>query len=160
MKSKIFILLVIIIPLLFSCKDSPCDVNTSSLLQVGFYAYPRKAVKPDTLDTLSIYGMGKTGYFLYKDSSSSSIYLPLSMNVNSSSFIIYSIIKRKGISDSLTDTLTLNYNRHLQYISKECGFATIFKITNVNVTRHFFDSLSVTNTTVTTSYGENIRIFF
>jgi hypothetical protein len=160
MKSKILIPLVIIIPLLFSCKDKPCDVNTSSLLQVGFYAYPRKSSLPDILDTLSIYGMGKTGYFLYKDSSVSSLYLPLSMNMNSSSFVIWNKFKRNGNYDSLPDTLTLNYNRHLQYISKECGFATIFNITNVNVTRHFFDSLSVTNSTVTTSYGENIRIFF
>ncbi|MGD0710000.1 MAG: DUF6452 family protein [Bacteroidales bacterium] len=153
MKSKIFISLVIIILLLFSCKDTPCDVNTSSLLQIGFYAYHKPSAKHDTLDTLSIYGIGKAGYYLYKDSAEALIYLPLSMNMDSSSFVINSKGKKK-------DTLTINYTRHLQLISKECGFSTIFNITNVSVTRHFFDSLKVTNSTINTSYGENIRIFF
>ena len=153
MKSKILILLVVIIPLLFSCKDNTCDQNTSSLLQIGFYAYPRAAATPDTIDTLTIYGIGKAGYFLFYDSSVASLYLPLSMNMDSSSFVINSKGKK-------LDTLTINYTRHLQLISKECGFSTIFEITNASVTRHFFDSLKVTNSTVTTSYGENIRIFF
>jgi hypothetical protein len=159
MKSKIFILLVIIIPLLFSCKDTPCDVNTISKLQIGVYNLVNKAAA-HALDTVTIFGVGKSADSLYKDSSSTIIYLPLSMNGNSSSFVINSIIKRNGTYETLTDTVTLNYTRHLQLISKECGFATIFNITNVSFTKHYFDSLSVTNTTVTTSYGENIRIFF
>jgi len=160
MKSKILIPLVIIIPLLFSCKDTPCDVNTDSLLQIGFYSHYKPSLKHDTLDTLSVYGIGKTGYYLYKDTAFSSILLPLSMNLNSSSFVIQNIIMRNGISSNVNDTLTLNYTRHLQLISKDCGYSTLFEITNASVTRHFFDSLSVTTTTVTTSYGENIRIFF
>ena len=154
MKSKIFLLLVIIIPLLFSCKESSCDLNTSSQLQIGFYTLRKVSSLPDTLDTLSIYGIGKEGHLLYKDSSVvSSFFLPLSMNRDSSSFVINS----KG---KTLDTLSVNYTRHLQLISKECGFATIFEITKVNVSKHFFDSLSVTNTTVSTNYAENIRIFF
>jgi hypothetical protein len=152
MKSKIFILLAIIIPLLFSCKDSPCDINTSSLLEIRFYKLVNK-VATSSLDTLSVYGIGKEGYLLYKDSSVVSyIYLPLSMNRDSSSFVLNS-------NGKFLDTLTINYSRHLQLISKECGFATIFDITKVNLSKHRFDSLKVINTTVSTNYGENIKIF-
>jgi hypothetical protein len=151
MKSKIFILLVIIIPLLFSCKESPCDLNTNSLLQIGFYTTVNHTAT-STADLITIYGIGKEGDYLYKDSSATKVFLPLSQNQDSSSFVIK--------SSWIYDTLLVNYTRHLKLISKECGFATIFEISKIHLSGHKFDSLKVTNDTVSTNYEENIKIFF
>lgn len=152
MKSKIFFLAIILIPFFFSCKDSPCDLKTNSVLQVGFYTLISKTaiLSPDTLT--AIYGIGEEGKLLYKDTAFSTVFFPLSQNHDTSSFVINS----KGT----VDTLTLIYTRQLKLISKECGFAILFTIGTVKSSKNKFDSISIINPAINTTYAENIRIFF
>ena len=152
MKLKIFLLLIILIPLLFSCKESPCDLKTSSLLQIGFYTLKDKKVIPAIDSVVNIYGVGEEGKSLYTNENIATAVFPLSQNQDMCSFIIN--------SNDTIDTLTFHYTRQLKMISKECGFATIFNINSVNFSKNKFDSISIIDPVVNTSYEENIRIFF
>jgi len=156
MKSKIFILLFILVEFLFSCKEPPCEQKTDSFLQIGFYTLNKKTVVL-TSDTVSnIYGIGEVGKSLYGgDTIVSTILIPLSQNQNTCSFVIKS---RNGVVD-VWDTLSVFYTHKPQLISKECGFATIFNINSVKVSKNEFDSIKVVNSAINTANEENIRIF-
>lgn len=152
MKSKTLIPLIVLFSFLFSCKESACDLSTKSLLQIGFYRVKKNIGTITSLDSLTVFGLGKEGDSLYKNKSVSSVLIPLSQNQDMSSFII----SRK---DTI-DTLSINYTRQLKLISKECGFATIFEINTATISNHKFDSVKIINPVINTANEENIRIYF
>ena len=153
MKFKILILIIIYTSLLFSCKESACNLTTKSVLKIGFYTIKNNTETLTPFDSLTIYGIGKEGNLLYNASSNiNSVFIPLSQNQDISSFVI----NTKGT----LDTLSISYTRHLQLVSKECGFSTIFEISNVNLSKNRFNSFKIINPTIDTEYEENIRIYF
>lgn len=142
-----------LIPLFFSCKETACDLQTKSLLKIGFYTKIKDVAVLTPSDSLTIYGIGKEGDLLYDTSNNiSSVYIPLSQNQDFSSFVINS-------NDTL-DTLSISYTRTLKLISQECGFATIFEISSATLSKNRFDSIKIIKPIIDTEYEENIRIYF
>ncbi|MCF8451232.1 MAG: hypothetical protein K9G49_15265 [Taibaiella sp.] len=50
---------------------------------------------------------------------------------------------------SMFDTITLRYNRQLQFVSNACGYSYFYNLLSVQSTNHSIDSILITNTSVT-----------
>lgn len=127
---KIFLLLFVATFSFSSCeKDDICDPNTPTTprLIISFYS----VVEPSTLKPVSklfLLGDGMTTGILYTNSST--IQVPLQTTLDSTQ---YSFMLNYGNSDPetiYTDILQFNYSRENIYVSRACGFKTIFSLNN------------------------------
>ena len=99
--------------------------------------------------TVSAYGLGIDSLFV--DSViTNKISVPLS--INDSSTFIFTI-------DSIIDTLTIHHINTLKEESIESGFYYEYEITSVNYTINRIDSVAIPDSTVTSTWNENLYIY-
>lgn len=136
---KILSLLLLVIVTSSSCeKDDICDANTPTTprLVIEFY----NITSPSTLKNvtnLEVIGDGKTEGIVFNSGSDDSKYLangsrisiPLKTDANSTKyrFILNSGNTNPTLID--TDEVTFNYTRNDVFVSRACGFKTLFEFT-------------------------------
>lgn len=148
----IIIVSLFFIPFFYSCDEKTCDEKTDALLQIGFYKNSNNKVILTSIDSLTIYGINVADSNLYDKKNISTIFLPLNQNNDICSFVFNS-------NDTL-DTLTFHYSHDIRFISKECGFASVFNINNIDFTKNKLDSIYIVNRNIDNEYEENLRIYF
>jgi len=123
-----------------------------------FEAPPQALLKATLLDSttggttspnVSIRGIGIETY-LYKDTALSILNLPLSLN-NKSSFLMS--------FDSITDTISFTYETSMKYASMETGFYNEYKLQSIGFTKNRIDSILITDSLVTKTWHENIKLY-
>ena len=74
--------------------------------------------------------------------STDSIAIPLRIDID---FTKYRFTKEYGdVTNEKTDEFTVNYERELQFVSRSCGYKTVFKNSNLsNLTNNWIESISV-----------------
>jgi len=87
---------------------------------------------------------------LYKDSTLTVLILPMSPN-NKSSFLVS--------FDSISDTITFTHKDSLEYASMETGFYNEYKLQSINFTKNRIDSIQITDSLVTKTWHENIKLY-
>jgi hypothetical protein len=102
-----------------------------------------------TTPTVSIRGIGIEPY-LFKDTTLSALYLPLSAN-NVSGFLI--------TFDSISDTVTFTYDTSLKYASMESGFYNEYKLRRIVFSKNKIDSILIADSLVTKTLHENIKLY-
>ncbi len=145
MKKVSLLLIVIIVISYLSCeRDDICPESTPTTpsLIIDVYDFDDQESKKNVIN-LVISGVDNddvlSGYELV---SSNNIVLPLKTTENTTQFIL---IKEASVNDNGTpedstddfydgnyDTLTINYSRRDVYVSRACGYKTIFE--NVTLT--------------------------
>ena len=134
---KIFSLLLLVIITSSSCeKDDICDANTPTTprLVIEFYNITTPSVLKNVTN-LKVIGDGKTESIIFNSSATdeskyltngSTISIPLKTDANSTK---YRFILNSGNSNSElidTDEVTFNYTRNDVFVSRACGFKTVF----------------------------------
>lgn len=124
---------------LSSCeKDDICDGNTPTTprLVISFYDINATTTKK-TVTNLKVIGEGQTQGIVFNSSaideakyltSGDSIAIPLKTDKDSTT---YSFILNSGSSNTTltnTDVIKFNYTRQNVYVSRACGFKTIYKL--------------------------------
>jgi hypothetical protein len=64
------------------------------------------------------------------------------------------------ISYKLYDTVSISYQRKLTLVSEECGFTYYFNIRDISATSNVIKANSVTNSAITLSEDENVKLRF
>ena len=141
MMKKIFSVLLLVIISTSGCeKDDICDANTPTTprLVIDFYNITNPTVKKNVTD-LKVIGEGKEGIIFNSSSDDSkyltngnSISIPLRTDADS---VKYSFILNFGNSNAAlidTDEITFNYTRKDVYVSRACGFKTLFTLNTTN----------------------------
>ncbi|BBE17387.1 hypothetical protein AQPE_1537 [Aquipluma nitroreducens] len=98
---------------------------------------------------VSIRGIGIETY-LFKDTALSVLNLPLSANTKSSFLVSF---------DSVTDTIDFTYETSMKYASIETGFYNEYKLQSIDFTKNRIDSILITDSLVTKTWHENIKIY-
>ena len=98
---------------------------------------------------VSVQGVGLDSLF-YNEVSLSSILLPLSPNDKTSFLISF---------DSTVDTITFIHQTMVQYESMESGFYNEYKLQAVDFSRNRIDSVQITDSLVTKTWHENIKLY-
>lgn len=145
-------LLLVALVQLISCTPQACQEETRSLVKATFYKTGTNLIQAP--DSLTIFGLGiDTTDFYNKSVNVRIAQFPLNASTLTCSFVF----RINGI----TDTLTFDYTSYPHLVSKECGF-TYYHILNSSytVTGHAIDTIEIMNKNITTTYGENIRIFY
>jgi hypothetical protein len=168
MKNKIALSVLFLFTVCFSSceKDDICDANTPTTPQLVIEFYD--AVNTTTLKSvtnLSINGVGGSGELLF--SGVNTIKLPLKTNAEVTQYDLK--INSTDATLKNSDELQFNYTRKDQFVSRACGFKTLFYLDPITPFEHMDSALSdglwIKNILVNTSNIEtenetHIKIYF
>jgi hypothetical protein len=119
-------------------KDDICDANTPTTprLVISFYDILRPSIKT-SVTRLKVIGEGQTEGIVFNKTgldeakyltSSDSIGIPLKTNEDSATFTFILNSGSTNTALSNTDKIKFNYTRQNVYVSRACGFKTIYKL--------------------------------
>ena len=159
MKKTIYILLFCIF-LVTSCAiDEQCRQNRYIALKIDFFHVDTLVTTSLTLDSIIVKGLK------YDTLSSKYVYLDSTFIVKSTNTLNLPLHKFIPISkfeiqfNKTIDTMTIVHTNSDYYLSLECGCLKTHSIDSVLFTKHFIDSIRITNPNVNTTNAENIRIY-
>lgn len=150
----------LVIWILASCSNSECYDNKNSLPLAGFYS---SSTRPQaiSLDSISILGIDVPGDSILQDSvrGISEVYLPFRIDQN---FTTYEIRYLSGVAGQLglNDLITFNYEIIPMFVSSACGAVYYYKITSIDYTQTFIDSVVCPTGEITNANVENLKIYF
>ncbi|MFD2540995.1 DUF6452 family protein [Lacinutrix gracilariae] len=140
MKNLKFIILTVIIAFVafLSCeRDDICsdDTSTTSRLFIQFYNSANTENVKNAFK-LRIQGVGNEEVLSdYNIVTANSIYLPLKTTETSTQFVLHKdyVLNDDGTTEGNADTITINYATELEYVSKACGYKTVFENVTISV---------------------------
>lgn len=144
---------------LTGCNTSGCTDLQSSIPLAGFYSSASQ--QAISVNNLEIYGVGAPGdSILYSGGTAlREVYLPLRSDFASTSFCFH--YTQEGLDDdALNDTITFHYTSEPYFASEECGAMYRYTITRLSYTQHLIDSVAVTDSLVTNTDIERLKIYF
>lgn len=130
---KILILLLIVAFSLSGCeKDDICDPNTPTTprLIIDFYDI-QDPTKTKSVTDLAIVGEGMTTGILFPSESKIQVPLQLTEDTTKYSFTLNS--KNSNPALIFTDELEFNYSLKTVFVSRACGYKTVFDLNNDSV---------------------------
>ncbi len=146
---------ILIAALGFSCKDefTICDLPTAVRMKCGFYqsnAGTETEIAAPFLTVIKI-SSPNPDYALPTVSKFSLSLNPIADSVQ------YQISVREA---SMPDTVTFVYTSEQINVSAICGNIYVNNLTRVTTTINTLDSVKISNNTINTTSGENLRIYF
>ena len=147
----------------FNCeKDDICEDNTPTTprLIVDFYDNNNPTNKKNITDLkVTADGMTTSMEFTGK----SQITLPLKVNEDVVSYTF--VINSKSPTLAIEDKATINYTRNNVYVSRACGYKTLFelKIPNgmvLTTPKNWIQEISVQKTSIINETETHVKIYF
>jgi len=130
MKKILVLLLIVSVQLFSGCeKDDICDPNTPTTprLIIDFYNI-EDPTKTKNVTDLAIVGDGMSEGILFP--SENKIQVPLQLTEDSTKFTFVLNSKNSNPALIFTDVLEFNYSRKTVYVSRACGYKTVFDLNN------------------------------
>jgi hypothetical protein len=177
---KIVALLLVLLVTSSSCeKDDICDANTPTTprLIIEFYDISNPSVLKNVTN-LKVIGDGMTDGIIFNPSATgdyqyltngNKIALPLKIDGDSTTF---TFILNSGNSNTAlidTDKVTFNYSRENVFVSRACGFKTLFQFAPSNRIVHtavpntklkWMQYISVEKSNIANENETHIKVFF
>ena len=147
-------------PAISSCSTSECYDNQNSLPLAGFYSSEERP-QSISIDSISILGIGAPGDSILQDSvrSLSQVYLPFRIDEGSTTYEIRYLGGEAG-KLRIKDVITFNYDIIPWFVSTACGTIYDYKITSIETTHNFIDSVVCPLGEITNANIENLKIYF
>ncbi len=147
---KYLILLFILSFTLTNCeKDDICIDTTTPKLIIVFYD---NAItdKKTAVTSLTVWAEGKGN--LYESKSLDSIAIPLDLNQNRTTYILD--------NKSFKDTIAFTYDRKDIFVSRSCGYKTIFENFQIESrSSNWIKNDTIKNTTIENETAAHLTIF-
>ncbi|WP_396168242.1 DUF6452 family protein [Flavobacterium sp.] len=177
---KIVSLLLVLIFTSSSCeKDDICDANTPTTprLVIDFYNITTPSVKKNVTN-LKVIGEGMKEGIIFNEGSSgeeqylvngSSVSIPLKTDANTTT---YDFILNSGNANPTlidTDKVTFNYTRNDVFVSRACGFKTLFTFAPNNPIFHvavpvtkakWMQFITIEKSNIDNENETHIKVFF
>lgn len=154
------IIIIALLVMVASCSNSECYDNQNSLPLAGFYSSSENP-QQISIDSLTILGVGAPGDSILQDSvrNLSQVYLPFRIDQGSTTYQIYYLAGLPGFYH-MYDEITFNYDIVPRFVSTACGAVYYYKITSIETTHTFIDSVTCPLGEITNANIENLRIYF
>jgi len=177
---KIILLLFVATISFSSCeKDDICDANTPTTprLIIEFYDISNPSVLKNVTN-LKVIGEGKTEGIIFNPgvtdesqylTNGNKIAIPLKTDGDTTT---YNFILNSGNPNPIltdTDKVTFNYSREDEFVSRACGFKTLFKFNGNNAIEHtavpatkqkWMQYISVEKSNIDNENETHIKVFF
>lgn len=161
MKKNILYLLGLIL-IFSSCeKDDICLLPTTPKLILRFYdnANPSSF---KSVERFSAVAESKGIDSLFVSRNLDSIAIPLNVNATKTVYTLKTNTVSGNKADNKFEKITINYTTEDVFVSRSCGFKTIFKNVTITSDNVWFKSLTLNPTTLTTIENEtaaHVKIF-
>ena len=164
---KIVSLILLVFFTFSSCeKDDICDANTSTTprLVIQFYDFSNSTVLKNVTN-LKVIGEGMIEGIVFNENGNT-VSIPLKTTENSTS---YRFILNSGSDYFNEDKITFNYIRENLFVSRACGFKTIFTFdssipiihTSVPSTKSkWMQNISVEKSNIVNENETHVKIYF
>lgn len=141
---------------LASCSSDGCLENRSSLPLAGFYSSKDEAI---SLDSLEISGIGALDPepLISAGERISTVYLPMRSTETTTA---WQFAYRYKYLDGLCDTISFTYSSDPYFASYDCGVVYKYHIEEMHHTFHLIDSVIITDSLVTNTDIQRIKIYF
>ena len=151
MKKYITLILLLFFTIISCEKDDICIDETTPSLIFRFYNNDNPTeFKQINLD--SVWVEGKNKIEEYVNFSLDSIAIPIDLNHNKTTYILE--------NNSIKDTITFNYVRSDIFVSRSCGYKTIFEDFQAESnTTNWIKNISINNSTIDNETAAHISIF-
>lgn len=179
MKKTILLLLIFCLSFSGCEKDDICDANTPTTprLVIEFYNISDSSILKNVTN-LKVIGEGKDEAIIFNPSATgesqylvngSSISIPLKTDSDTTTytFILNSGNPNPALID--IDKVTFNYSRNNVFVSRACGFKTLFQFVPNNATEHtavpaakqeWMQYISVEKSNIDNENDTHIKVFF
>lgn len=150
MKKYFFLTLILALIFVISCeKDDICLENTTPNLVLKFYDINNDTlVKPVTSLTVWANELDT----LYLNKSFDSIIIPLDFNLNKTNY--------KLVANNIADTIYFSYERKDIFISRSCGYKTIFENLEIDsISNNWIKGFNINNTIIDNDTTAHINIY-
>lgn len=137
--------LIILFVVVTACKEV-FDIPPQARLKASLI---NSTTKESASSVLTINPVGHDSIF-YNEETSGSFLLPLSPDQSTSFRIKF---------DTVVDTITFFHQTNTRYDSMESGFYYEYKLKQVKTTQHRITSIQITDSLVTNTLHENIKIY-
>jgi len=155
------ILYIFILALLYSAceKDDICLLPTTPKLILRFYNNTSQAdVK--AVDRLSVWAEGKDSISNYRSVTLDSIAIPLNTNTSETIYHFKMNSVDGNIANNTNNTITIKYTTEEVFVSRSCGFKTIFNNVTISSDNNWIQSFTpATLTTIDNETAAHVKIF-
>jgi len=151
-KKYIFISILLLLTNSSCEKDDVCLEPPTPKLMIKFYDF-QNPLNEKEVENLSIVVLPENDT-IYKNLTTNELSLQLNVNQDFSKFLF--------IKDQNTDTLTFSYERHPVFVSKTCGYKTIFEQFSAQLSSDndlWIKNIEVITPTVNTDTLTHVKIF-
>lgn len=160
MNKRFLILIIFTLALISGCeKDDICLSPTTPKLILRFYDNANQTTLKSAA-RLSIWADGKDTISNYKSVSLDSVAIPLNVNTSQTVYHLKTNSVDGNIANNVTSTLTINYTTIEEYVSRSCGFKTIFNNVTITSNNGWIQSFIPTSiTTINNETSAHVKIF-
>ncbi|GEM55934.1 hypothetical protein B0A58_14630 [Flavobacterium branchiophilum NBRC 15030 = ATCC 35035] len=181
---KIIALLLITFGFLGCEKDDICDAATVTTPKLVIHFYDSTTNLSKNVVNLKVIADGMSEGVVFNSSLTtdekylanavSSIKIPLKTTADATKYTLIYNFGSSNASTVFTDILTFNYTRKNEYISRACGYKTIFDLNNsaglpkavilnnleTNTTGNWIDGITIKKYNITSENETHIDIYF
>lgn len=145
--------------LLTGCNSGGCTELRSAVPRADFYS--SSTLNAISVDSLQITGIGAPGdSVLYGPSQRlSTAYLPMPADVDRVKWRFEYMQKHLALY-SISDTLSIKFDRTPWFAGEECGAMYKYRITQVDCTRNLIDSIAIVDSLVINVEQATFNIYF
>ncbi len=155
------ILYIFLLALFFSAceKDDICLLPTTPNLILRFYDNTTQDdLKP--VERLSVWAEGKDTIFDYTNVSLDSIAIPLNTDTPETTYHFKMNSVDGNIVNNINNTITIKYTPEDVFVSRSCGFKTIFNNVTITSDNNWIQSITpATLTTIDNETAAHVKIF-
>lgn len=140
-------------------KDDICLSPTTPKLVLRFYDTANQTALK-SVERLSIWADGKDTLSIYKSVSLDSVAIPLNVNTTQTIYHLKTNTVDGNKANNLTNTITINYTTSEEYVSRSCGFKTIFNNVTISSNNGWIQSFTPTSLTIIdTQTSAHVKIY-
>ena len=157
-KNSIYILLLTLV--FTACeKDDICLSPTTPKLVLRFYDTSNQTALKK-VERLSIWADGKDTISTYKSVALDSVVIPLNVNTTQTIYHLKKNTVDGNKANNLINTITVNYTTTEEYVSRSCGFKTIFNNVTIASSNGWIQSFTPTSIIkIDTQTTAHVKIF-
>tara|TARA_R110002124_G_scaffold174121_3_gene341705 strand:- start:966 stop:1448 length:483 start_codon:yes stop_codon:yes gene_type:complete len=155
------IIYILLFAFIFSAceKDDICLLPTTPKLVLRFYDNTSQTTVKK-VERLSIWADGKDTISNYKSVTLDSVAIPLNVNTSQTIYHLKTNSVNGNIANNATSTITINYTTAEEYVSRSCGFKTIFNNVTITSNNGWIQSFTPTSlTTINNQTSAHVKIF-
>ena len=140
-------------------KDDICLSPITPKLVLRFYDNANQTTLKN-VERLSIWADGKDTISTYKSVSLDSVAIPLNVNATQTVYHLKMNSVDGNKANNIVDTFTISYTTTEEYVSRSCGFKTIFNTVTITSNNSWIQSFTPTSlTTITNQTKAHVKIF-